>query len=137
MQEVAVILWRKYTELAQAEDFRRWAFGVARLEVLAWRRDKGRDRLILNETAMVALAQNTEQRQPFLESQRDALEHCLERLSKEHRSVLQAAYAEGARIDRIAEQLGRSAMSLYKILHRLRISLVECTRSVLAREGFS
>ena len=137
MQEVAVVLWRKFSELEQADDFRRWAFGVAKIEVMAWRRDRARDRLILNETAIVALAQNVEQRQSYLESQRDALEHCLNRLTPEHRNVLQQAYAENRRIDRIAAELGRSAMSLYKLLHRLRVSLVECTRNVLAREGLS
>jgi hypothetical protein len=38
------------------------------------------------------------------------------------------------RIDQLAAQQGRSAMALYKTLHRIRLALVECTRAVLARE---
>jgi len=44
MQEVAVVLWQKFGEYATSEDFRRWAFGVARFKVLSWRRDRMRDR---------------------------------------------------------------------------------------------
>lgn len=44
MQEVAVVLWRKFGDLADPGDFRKWAFGVARLEALAWICDKARDR---------------------------------------------------------------------------------------------
>ena len=32
MQEVTVVLWRKIGELSAMEDFRRWAFGVARMD---------------------------------------------------------------------------------------------------------
>ncbi|HYR59335.1 MAG TPA: sigma factor [Chthoniobacteraceae bacterium] len=42
MHEVAATLWRKFGELADCADFRRWAFGVARMEVMAWRRDRAR-----------------------------------------------------------------------------------------------
>ncbi|MEY5012122.1 MAG: hypothetical protein RLZZ253_3261, partial [Verrucomicrobiota bacterium] len=49
MQDVSVVLWEKFPALPESQDFRVWAFGVARYEVLAWLRDKGRDRLVLTE----------------------------------------------------------------------------------------
>jgi RNA polymerase sigma factor (sigma-70 family) len=49
MQETSVVLWEKFDTFREDGDFRTWAFGVARYEVLAWLRDKGRDRLVLNE----------------------------------------------------------------------------------------
>ncbi len=60
MQEVAVVLWRKFGDLADPGDFRKWAFGVARLEALAWAPDKARDRhanwkLVCRITNMVVL----------------------------------------------------------------------------------
>jgi RNA polymerase sigma-70 factor (ECF subfamily) len=42
MQEVAAVLWRKFDELATPDGFLRWAFGVARFEALAFRRDRAR-----------------------------------------------------------------------------------------------
>ena len=40
MQEVAIVLWRKFDASLDSLSFRRWAFGVARMEVLAFRRDR-------------------------------------------------------------------------------------------------
>ena len=38
MQKIAIVLWKKFDQLQSDNDFRKWAFGVARFEVLAWRR---------------------------------------------------------------------------------------------------
>ena len=43
MQEAAMALWKRFHTLSAPEDFRRWAFGVARLEALEFLRKKGRD----------------------------------------------------------------------------------------------
>ena len=135
MQEVAVVLWRKFGDLASSAEFRPWAFGVARMEVMAWRRDRGRDRLLFGDDALAILAEQSEQRSTQLEAQRDALEECLGKLPADQNKLVRAAYSPGVRIDQLAAQQGRSAMALYKALHRIRLALVECTRAVLAREG--
>ena len=55
MQETAAVLWKKYDQLDDPKNFRRWAFGVARFEVLAYRRDKARDRHIFGEELITNL----------------------------------------------------------------------------------
>ena len=50
---------------------------------------------------------------------------------------MEAAYHSGVRIDEVAARMGRSAMSLYKLLHRIRLALMECTKRVLAEEGLA
>ena len=60
MQEVAIVLWRKFDELEQPDRFRPWAFGVARYEVLAWRRDKAQDRHVFGENLSGILADKFE-----------------------------------------------------------------------------
>ncbi len=135
MQEIAVVLWRKFGSLSQSGDFRRWAVGAARLEVLAWRRDKARDRHVFGDDAMALIANEVEDHGSHLTAQQEALEECLQRLPADQRTLVGAAYASGARVDALAARLGRSAMAIYKTLHRIRMMLVDCTREVLAREG--
>jgi len=48
MQEVSVVLWKKFADFREGAGFPAWALGVARFEALAWRRDKARDRLVLD-----------------------------------------------------------------------------------------
>ena len=66
MQEVAVVLWEKFDEFRVGGDFRAWALGVARFEVLAWLRDKARDRLVLAQDVAELLADETRRDEPRL-----------------------------------------------------------------------
>jgi RNA polymerase sigma-70 factor (ECF subfamily) len=136
-QEVAVVLWRKFDSFKQGEGFRAWAFGVARFEVLAWLRDKGRDRLVLNEDVVLKIAQESAADEPRLERQRDALEHCLESVAGEQRALLMRAYQPDARIQDVAIDSGRTLAGFYQWLHRMRRLLLDCIRSRLAREAVS
>jgi RNA polymerase sigma-70 factor (ECF subfamily) len=137
MQEVAVVLWRKFDELTAAEDFRKWAFGVARLEALAWARDKARDRHVFDPDLLVTLAEAAERASQRLGPQREALEQCLSKLPSDRRQLVLTAYAPGMSIEQLAVQRGQTPMSLYKVLHRIRLALVECTRRALAQEQYA
>ncbi len=132
MQEVAAVLWRKFDDQAAEEDFRRWAFGVARFEALAFFRDRARDRHVFSGETIALLAQEAEDQADPLEAERQALNDCLHQLPDDQRALVEAAYAPGVRIDDLAATMGRTAMSLYKLLHRIRMTLVACTGKALA-----
>ena len=137
MQEVAVVLWQKFGEYESSEDFRRWAFGVARFKVLAWRRDRMRDRHVFGTDLTELLAIEAEIQASRLERQREALRLCLDKLPLDQRQLVDAAYASGSRIDELARGAGQTAMAFYKRLHRIRLALVECTRAVMLKEDWS
>lgn len=137
MQEVAVVLWQKFAELSSTDDFRRWAFGVAKFKVLAFQRDRMRDRLVFDAEVLELLAAEVSDHADAYEAERHALDECLGKLDAAQRKLLEAAYAPGVRIDLLAEATGRSAMSLYKALHRIRLALMDCTQRALAREGLA
>ncbi len=135
MQEVAVVLWRKFASYADDEDFRKWAFGVARYEVLAYARDKARDRHVFDNDLLQTLATEEAASTEMREAQREALERCLAKLRAPQRALVLNAYEPGVRIDRLAVARGQTAMALYKVLHRLRLALVDCTHRDLADQG--
>ncbi len=135
MQEVAIVLWKKFENLTDPDEFRRWAFGVAKYESLAWLRDKRRDRLVLAEDVLEQLAQDATALEPVLESHRAGLEACLEKLPLDHRSLLVAAYVPGARIQYVAERSRRTVGGFYQWLHRVRLQLLDCVRRGMALEG--
>lgn len=137
MQEVAVVLWRKFDPSMDDAAFCRWAFGVARMEVLAYRRDRARDPHLFGDDVCELLAQTAADQSGTLESERRALDVCLQKLPDEQRRLVQSAYAPGVKMDQLAQQLGRTAMALYKTIHRIRLTLMECARRVLASEEWS
>ena len=134
MQEVAVVLWQKFAEFDATRDFRKWAFGVARYQALAYLRDRARDRHVFDDELVGRLADEAVAAGPRHEAQREALETCLQKLPAHQRELVLSAYTEGTRMDELAAQREQTAMSLYKLLHRIRQLLLECVRRTIARE---
>ena len=92
MQDTAALLWRKFGQLRAPEDFRRWAFGVARLQAREFLRDRGRDRHVFGESVQALIERQAEEAVQSLDLRRNALEQCLAKLAPEQRSLLDAAY---------------------------------------------
>jgi RNA polymerase sigma-70 factor (ECF subfamily) len=134
IQDVVVVLWQKFGEFDAARDFRKWAFGVARYEALAFLRDRMRDRHVFSDALVNQLADVTEAAGPRHDAQREALEGCLQKLPEPQRALVLTAYTTGTRMDELATQRGQTAMSLYKVLHRIRQTLLECVRRAVSRE---
>lgn len=135
MQEVAVILWQKFGDFDATRDFRKWAFGVARFEALAFLRDRARDRHVFDEELTARLADAAAAAAPRHDAQREALEGCLQKLPATQRELVISAYASGTRIDELAARRGQTAMSLYKMLHRIRQALLDCVRREISAEN--
>ncbi len=134
MQEVAVVLWQKFGEFDVTRDFRKWAFGIARFKALAFSRDQARDRHVFDDELVGRLADKATAAEPRHVTQREALETCLQRLPERQRELVLVAYTKGTRMDDLAAQRGQSAMSLYKILHRVRQALLECVQKESSEE---
>ena len=133
MQEVAVVLWQKFGEFDGSRDFRKWAFGVARFEVLAFRRDLARDRHVFDDSLLEQLAEEAAQATDRHEAQREALELCLKKLTTHQRELVLGAYAPGANIGELARKRGQTPMSVYKVLHRIRQVLQDCVTLELTK----
>lgn len=134
LQNVAVVLWEKFGQFREGADFKAWAFGVARFEVLAWLRDKGRDRLVLDEDVVLQIADESAADESRLMRHRDALEDCMRKVSPDQRELLRQAYAQNASIQEVALGSGRTVAGFYQWLHRVRRLLLDCIRQSLAQE---
>ena len=137
MQEVAIVLWRKFDDSMDSIAFRRWAFGVARMEALTFRRDRARDRHSFGEDIAKLLEQAVQSETATWELERNALEKCVAKLPADQRELVSIAYEPGVKKRDLARKLGWTSMALYKKLHRIRLQLMECTQRVLAAEGMS
>ena len=131
MQDVIVTLWQKYEG---AEDFRKWSFGVARMKVLHHLQRRMRDRHIFSEELVLQLADRQAELESRHTTQREALEHCLEKLPQVQRELVITAYTKGTRMDDLAAERAETAMALYKKLHRIRQALLECVQRNLTQE---
>jgi len=134
MQEVSVVAWRKFDQLDRPENFLRWACGIARYEVLTYRRGKARDRLVLGEDIETLMADEGLEELPQRKQQLAALEDCLNKLPVERRQLVLQAYSARGQLKSLAEKVGKSPEALYKLISRIRRQLLACVERFLAAE---
>lgn len=131
MQDVILVLWEKFDAAA---DFQGWAFGVAKNVALRHLRRQSRDRHVFDHELVNQLADDAVALVPVHDGHREALERCLDKLPIAQRELVLAAYTKGTRMDELATRRGQTPMALYKLLHRIRQTLLECVERTLAKE---
>ena len=129
-------MWEKFDQLREEEGFLPWGKVIVRFKCLSVIGKLGRDRHVFSEGVLELLADEAE----AIDAERDAarmpaLRSCLEGFSKPHQELLLAPYSGEGRVKRLAEEGGRSANALYKLLGRLREKLAGCVKHRLAQEA--
>jgi len=134
-QEVALVLWEKFDQYDPSRSFGAWARGVAVNKMLQRRDKQGRLPVPFPPESVVALLDAFERQdgQSGLES--EALEICIKKLPARSRKMLELRYGESLAVSEIAQRVNATAASVFKILSRLRGSLLECIERQLGRAG--
>jgi len=135
MQNTSLVLWRKFDTFDQDTEFLKWAFVVARFEVLKYRRTIARDRHVFDEDLVNRLAAEAVDESDSLDAERRALQTCLAKLSRQQQELVKSAYEPGTTIKDLARRIGKSATALYKTLNRTRQQLLACIEQTVAREN--
>lgn len=126
LQRVATVLWRKFSEYDSTREFLPWAFRIAYFEILKFRTEAGRSRLIFNEDVLEAIAETRQAESPVLEAQEEALQECLGKLSADSAALLKRRYCDSETVAALALEQGTTPKTLYRRLDRLRDLIAEC-----------
>jgi RNA polymerase sigma-70 factor, ECF subfamily len=128
LQRVAVALVKKFHEFDRQRSFPDWAVGIARYEILAYRRRKARDRHVFDEEIIEKISQMYREVEPGLDEIREALGECVEKVSGRNRRLLEMWYLHGVDQVKIARELDTTPNTVYVTLHRIRTALRDCVR---------
>lgn len=131
MQRVRIRLWQQFAMYDDAKPFGPWARAVAYYLVLAFRKERQRQREYFSERVLELVSDSYENAADQMPARREALLRCLEKLTSEQRSLVDKYYAGNARIVDIAAHLGVSPGGLRQTLFRIRKSLQDCVRRAL------
>ena len=126
LQEVAVILLRKFGEYDPARPFLPWAMGVARLEALSARRDRARHPLVRRPDLLEAVQEAAEEAAPEMQQRTRALRDCIRRLKARPLRLVQLRYEEDLKPQEIASRLGVQPGAVRTGLSRVRDVLQAC-----------
>lgn len=135
LQEVAVVLWRKFDQFEPGTRFDQWAYRVARNQVLYYRQKKQRDRLLFNQDLIDSIADRMASTSPSSGAYSDALESCLSGISSNDRELVQKRHEPGATNRSIAKLIGRSESAISRALNRIYLALLQCIRGKMPSES--
>lgn len=134
IQEVSVVLWRKYEELEPRTNFRAWANSVARNHLRAERRL--RTRVVSSET-ITRVAATERGMSEVLELRRAFLTECIEELPLESRRLVRERYLEQRTPGDLADAVGSGLSTVYARLARIRKRLLACVSRKIDRSAAS
>lgn len=114
-------------------DFDAWARRLAYFEFLAYRKSLARERARLEPSAtIVELADAAFARAAAPDDRLGALEHCLARLGRRERALIDARYGRPASVAELARETRQSAGAVRQALYRIRRQLLACIDRRLA-----
>jgi RNA polymerase sigma-70 factor (ECF subfamily) len=135
LQEVARISAEKFDDYDSSRAFTSWVLGIARYEILRFRRSQGRSRIVFSDSLLENLIGDFQDQSEHSEERRRALRDCLAGISGRRRIVLEMRYQRDLRPPDIAERLGITSNAVLVLLHRTRRILADCISRRLLREG--
>ncbi len=134
LQEVAVVLLKRFDEYDSARSFTGWALGVARHKIQEARRTPSEfpagDPEILN-----ALRDAHEELAPELERRGSALRDCLAQIKGKAMMLLKMRYEQSLKPQAIASEMGMNAGAVRTMLSRSRQILHDCIQKKIALAG--
>lgn len=126
LQRTAIVLWQKFSEYDASRDFLHWALRIAYFEVLNFRKEVARSRLIFEVDVLEKLAETRQTLREPLNAQQEALQECLKKVGDESASLLRRHYCDAEAISALAAEKGKTRKALYRKLDRIRDLIADC-----------
>ena len=134
LQETSLKLWEIFGEYDSTRPFLPWALRIAYFQVLRFRKERSRDRLVFSDD-LVELLAGEAPAAGQADVIRASLDDCLAKLTPRARQVLLARYNRDANVSELAKETRQSVHALYRLLEKARGQVATCLHRLLAAEG--
>jgi RNA polymerase sigma-70 factor, ECF subfamily len=134
LQRVAVTLVRKFDQYDASRSFAAWAVGVAKYEVLYYRRERATDKHLFGDDIVEQIASRYEVLAEEADPLREALRQCLDQLQGRSKRVIDLRYRRGMKSQAIADEMSLSAGAVRMLLCRVREALRRCIERRVDRQ---
>ena len=135
LQEVSLVLHKKFAEYDSTRPFIAWALGVARNEILNQRRTHARNFICYQGDLMDRVTSTYIELAPELDDRIKALKHCLGKVEGRSAQALRLRYETDLKPQEISEQMGIKPVAVRVLLSRTRDWLRQCVERTLAAQG--
>lgn len=135
LQETASVLWEKFDQYHRGTEFRAWACRIAFYKAQNFRRKHRREPASLSNLAIDLVDEEAVVMADRLDARAAALTNCLEKLPAADRELLEHRYRHDAEVATIAQVVGRSVKTVYRLLSRIHAVLFDCINRTLEEEA--
>jgi RNA polymerase sigma-70 factor (ECF subfamily) len=132
-QRVAIALSGKFDAYDPARPFGAFAIGMAKMEVLRWRRESARDRLRFSEDAIERLTDAFVAVEPETDARLELLPACLAVLQGKAKEALLLTYRDDLTGEAAAKKIGTSTSNLFSMLSRARAQVRRCVEEKMKK----
>lgn len=137
LQEVNLALWKKRASYDRRQEFLRWAFGFAVMEVRNFRNRTAKSKLWFNDDVLNLVAESNYDESRLADQRRDALSLCIQKLGSIERQFITDFYRNQCSAQFLADASGKPLSTVYKTLTRARQALRACIERTLAQQSRS
>jgi RNA polymerase sigma-70 factor (ECF subfamily) len=136
MQRVRIRIWQQFGQYDVEKPFDAWARAIAYYLVLAYRKEKSRQREFFTEQILEAVSDEFEAHLGKAGDRRDALLQCLDKLDSQKRDLVMSYYSSARHTtEAVANSLSLSPNALRQSLFRIRKVLLECVQRTMQAES--
>ncbi len=136
LQQTNLVMWEKLDEYLDCENFDALARRVAHFQVMALRRDRGRERgrLMFDDALLERIASTAEGKTGVMLGYLAAMRDCMAKLTELQRRLVRRRYEPGGSVAIIAAESGDSPNNVSASLYRIRKLLLACIRENAAKD---
>ncbi len=131
LQRTNLVIWQKATDYRPGTSFEAWTFTIARFQLMAWRKNKSRNRLVFSDMVYEQLDKQTEQSDD--DARVVALKYCVKQLNVDESKLLEQRYQEDIPLGTIASTMNMSLDAIGMRLSRIRKKLGKCIQQKLQK----
>ena len=133
LQRTNLVIWQKATDYQPGTSFEAWTFTIARFQLMAWRQNKSRNRLVFSDTVYEKIDRNSKKPEVDDAARVDALKDCVKQLSIDESKLIEQRYREDRPLATIASTMNMSLDAIGMRLSRIRKKLGKCIQQKLQK----
>lgn len=126
LQRTNLVIWQKAADYRPGTSFEAWTFTIARFQLMAWRKNKSRNRLVFSDMVYEQIDKQTEQSDVDDDARVVALKDCVKQLNVDESKLLEQRYREDLPLATIASTMNMSLDAIGMRLSRIRKKLAAC-----------
>jgi RNA polymerase sigma-70 factor (ECF subfamily) len=136
MQRLRIRIWQQFDQYETDKPFDAWARAIAYYLVLAYRKEKSRQREFFAERVLEAVSSEYEKHLEGAHDRHEVLASCMEKLDERKRELVRTYYSTAKNSsETVANRLSMTPNAVRQALFRIRKILLECVERTMRAES--